>query len=423
MTLNVAPELRAIIRDIRFRLDQLERRQLPDSTQFGPVAGGAFIIVASDGTGDFISIATAIASIPTGATNLGHLIYVKSSTTAYDDSALTSVDIGGRNITIIGPDSGQLSIHITAIPVGPKWTFKFLDNTSGSLASLRIIGLNLVPTQAGSAIFRSAGTTSGNIDSTFEHCYVNGGVFGSVPAGKLIAEECFFSTAVFTQTVTPGSTFIDNCRLDGGLFASSAVITLPSEMRVSRCRITQTASATCSFGNLSGEQDNICELIGNRWLINSGTPTLTFNKFENGDVLHVEGNSKSGANILTFAIAIGSSGGALITFQANVMKYTDITITEASGAQSEGIYISGVYRAIACAATGVNISATLDLRNTSSITALTISGNNNSAVVGIVAGTTSTGVVVTGNNNIITAPNRSACTTPLTNSGTGNTIN
>lgn len=378
-----------------------------------------FTVVAADGSGDFKSIASAIAALPVGATNFSHLIYVKTSSSVYDDTGLTNVDLAGRYVTILGEDAASTGFITDGIVSGPQWRFTNIVN-SGSGNVLRVINMNLSPTTGSpAAVF---GTTGG-IDAVFEHVNVTGGIYSTSALGSLVMRDCNTTSAVFTGTVSLTTAYIDNCNLGGGVAGAGLAVTLGTRFRLSNCRITQTVSFTFSFGNLGSERDNICEIVGNNFIVNSGTPVITFNKFENGDVLHVVGNSKQGANALNFTLAVASSAGAHIVFDANDMKLTDIAVTESAGGQLEGLYIGGLYRSIACAATGAHISAVLDLRGTSGLTALTLSGNNNVAEVGIVAGTTSTGVVLTGNNNIVIAPNISACATPSTVSGTGNSLN
>lgn len=427
MSVNLPAEFQRLFtgpRGIFPRLDALERRKIPDFKQLGPVTSSSpFTVVASDGSGDFLSINSAIAALPVGATNFSHLIYVKTSSTSYDDSSGSTVDLQGRSVTIWGQDNAYDGFFpIPEQPTGPRWRFKNITNT-GAQVAFRVINMYLEPTQAPNVVFGSTGV----IDPTFDFCDVGGGIWGStIGCASAVFNDCRIGSAPYqASAVAPTNVSFNRCYFPNGIWGSGVTLTFsssPNSMRVESCRINMTTSATLAMGSLTTEQGNAIEFLTNRW--EGGTScTLTINACSKGDNIQFVGNTHPSTVGQTITFSVTCDFAAHVVFSGNNMKFCAVTLIDGTGTSGAACLVDGLYRNISVGIKGTIVNAMCDANRTTGTTCLTISADNCLANVGIVAGTTTTGVNVSGNNNYINAPNKASCTTPLTNTGAGNTVN
>lgn len=423
MTENLPADAVRLFRRIDARLDALERRRIPDVPQLGPVTSSSpFTVVASDGSGDFTSINSAISALPVGATNFSHLIYVKTSSTPYDDSA-GSIDLQGRDVTIWGQDAAYNGFYaIPDQPLGPQWKFKNIVNSGGEVG-FRCINMHLVPTQSPFVVF---GTT-GVIDPTFDDCDIAGGVWSSsINCASAVFNDTRIGSAPFEAAATmPVNVTFSRCYLPAGLWGSGITMTFsgsPNSLRVESCRINMTTSATLAMGSLTLEQGNAIEFLNNRWE-GSTSCTLSITACSKGDNIQFVGNTHPSTVGQTITFSVTCDFAAHVVFAGNNMKFCQVTLIDGTGTSGAACSIDGLYRSISVGIKGTIVNAMCDANRTTGITAITITADNALANVGIIPGTTTTGVNVSGNNCYINAPNKASCTTPLSNTGAGNTVN
>lgn len=374
-----------------------------------------FFVVASDGTGDYTSIKTAIDALPTAATanDISGIIYVKWSSTTYDDSTST-VDLSGKQVVLIGYSSPSSvgTMTDTGHLLMPKWTSGgFIGTSAGFLSAY------------GMQFSASTLTTSAFVTFNLEKC-VLGTLTNQATLSNSYFRDCYFSATVSSNTTSAFTsvTFRD-CDMEAGWVTSSATMTYNNRVRFEGCFIKAQATTTVSGQN--GSNGETFEMVNCQFNV-SATTTWTFNKTSTEANYTFAGCSRDGAQQGSLTIAFAGSGhGPQVVFDACNLPYTDLSF--ANSASDMGLSISGLYRRITVAQTAVTVSATLDLRGSNSVTALTLSSGAIGCVidVSVVPGTATTGysIAAGANNNLITIGNLAGLSATGTDSGSGNIIN
>jgi Pectinesterase. len=382
----------------------------------------AFVVVASDGSGNYTSIKAAIEAQDTG-TSICHLIYVKGGN--YTDLGAGAVDVSNRNIWLLGAGvnivPGQSS--------GVNWSLDGLTAT-GTAGVVSAEGINFKLDPARTPLFQgSIGTCSfSGFRCTFTQSSglsTTNTFFGSGPATALFLRDCDASTfAIFGSSCTSagnidivgGRVAICNTGTTGQVGGSSTSL---GNIKIRQADIFGSAAFTI-YGRNSGTFGGVADFTGCDWTNWTGDFTIT-------DVLDTQftnNYSRGDAHIGTLTLrSLAVSRTSNFNCRGNDLPSTDLLI--AGGTNVRPAYITGHYRKVTLSADSIIFSLHCSTQGLSSITALTVtaSGCVGQAALATGGGGSNTGINVSGNNNIIDVGNSGAFTTPIVDSGTGNAIN
>lgn len=382
----------------------------------GGLKGAPFYIVASDGSGDYTSIKTAIDALPTNsnANDISGVIWVKWSASTYDDGAST-VDISGKQVVLIGErQTAEMGLNTVISPLtSPKWTSGGLTGASTGYIYVESITFNA-----------TNASVSGFVRWWAKECSF-GSLTNQASLNNSQFERCRFSTAVLNTTAcTVNALTMKNCDLAAGWMIASGATTVSTLFSIRDSKITNQVSTTINGQNGAGSTQ--FEFIGNQIDTNSNS-TWTFALSSNEDHYTISNNARVTNNTAILTITMGGSGhGPHVVLASNNMPYTKLAFTySASDAE---IYVSGIYTAISSSAKGMHVNVILTPLGQSSITLLTLTSG---AVGGIYsinainAGTTITGysLAAGANNNIILFSELGVLSVSGTDSGTGNSVN
>jgi len=378
-----------------------------------------FVVVASDGTGDYTSIKDAIDAAPSSLT-VPTWIVVKESSTTYDDSAAGGIELFGKAIVVMSGSAQTFDeVGNVGTQAAPLWSIGTQGfKSTGGTGYINLIGMNI--TSSGSAICNQT-----NPPTIFaENCTLEA-IFGTGMA-FFHARQCKIQT-VFSATIGVNSAannlVMEDCEITSVLMANGITVNLnvnPINWMFKRCNINQgSASAAFQFGATAISANYILEF--SKCKLQSTTGVITFTTPRTLNRISI---TDCWGDIAGLTFAFGSSGAASVNLAGNNLSLTAIISTESVGAQNNVLEIQGIYKSIATATDATHIDATLNQRGISSGTALTITGDYCLATVNVIPGTTTTGVSLgaASNNNVVVAPNIPNCATPSSDSGTANRI-
>lgn len=400
--------------------DQLYRNfiELEDGTR------QPFIVVASDGTGDFTSIKAAIEDQAAPGTGEGAtLIYVKPGT--YSDSGRVTPAAGAQVVVwaasaLLGPRAGMAS-NTSPVPLTPerlKWAFDGFTVPASGTTQVSLIGLDAQVSSgvwwadaAGSVIFGaencrlrggtslSPATITGRHEYFFTDCDVDiptmlAGVNPPYVRGRGCRFNSFCGDGTYQMTGTGGgfSGINDRIRLLD-CFVSAGTVTYST--------VTSVVTDGISFRNC---------------VLSISSLTVVSNRIE---VVDCTGNITTGS----FSASDNTPAGENIMLADNWMPNSTWTL---SGDETDA-YISGYYGKLVLAidahASWFACKADVALAVPAGGTAMTISGGGwmVTAAFRPDAGGGGQALTVTGNNNTVIASIPSGM--GVTNSGTNNRIN
>lgn len=380
-----------------------------------------FLVVASDGSGNYKTISAAVAAAPS---NTPTMIYVKYCTGLYNEGNGTTIDISDKRLWIVAAAPGAWTTDIgTDYPVWRHGGF-----VCTSTATLRQTNLGL-STVNGSGVQNANVGAAATASFWFENCSVSGiGIFdASSTWSSYRADNCNLPVIV-SASLSVSSIELNNCTS----LLTSATVTCTLAGTAISFRVNggsiQWASLTgtlviASDGAGSAERNHLIEIVDVTLQIGAAAGGLTIQNLSRGDRVRIVGCDRSSTTTNLLSITISEHDEAEIVITDNNLKFTQITVN-AGSLSNPSLTLSGVYRNAVIGVNGALIDIVADISRSNSITCLAISGNNNNARLGVnPGGSSSVGVALTGNNNQIFAPNISNCTTPSTDSGTGNYIN
>lgn len=366
-----------------------------------------FVVVAADGSGDYLSIkeaidAQAVISISRqGAT----IIYVKPSNVEYDDSGDGRIEMGGKRIVVL---SGMATQSDTP---AQSWKFDgFMDTTN--IGYLSIEGLHLNTTSSidvfstgGASLYvtliRCSGTWRTLVGTTItlriwmrECQFVNPILNGNSGATVLQVLDVLNSGILFVGTTAPPSqTNFSLCRFTG------------SDVGWSNQNVT-LSNTGMQFTWLGG---NVASSGGGVVLVCS---SVTIDGVQDGP--------GSGA----FPISIGGSSSTNFNNVAIAgVCIVDCDLTIDVNTRSS---VTGVFRRLIISGTEVQANVHLNLRALSGATALSITGDQNFVTLAARNGTGTTNKVVaiaSGGDNNVVFYSATGFGTADTDAGSGNRIN
>lgn len=382
-------------------------------------SGMPFITVASDGTGDYLSIAAAINAVPTNA-GQPTTIWVKPGT--YDDGTAVPSVADKKIILYAGAGAPMPGPTITpATDFLQDWTCNGITSSGTNNGTLFVaVGMRFQRSSGSSSYFNGSSgptlmalincyvvatgsTTDGFGSQTNALVLINtslGGGTGAVVgsggtfAGSMFAVGSNFATGITLGATYSGRVFWHGCLINGatGAFTGSRII-----------------MGDLSFGNSAG--------------------TMTFTLPSSG-FLSVVGcvGPQAGATLSSTDWSVsGATGSASVTFSGNTMPTVRLSVTGNSTARLNQWRIDGSYATLALGAHNTLATVALDLISASSLTALAITGDNNMVMAALNngSGSSNTGVSLASgaDNNIVIATGLSGFGTASSDSGSGNTIN
>lgn len=383
------------------------------------LVGAPFSVVADDGSGNYTTITQAISGAPS---DRPWLIFVKPSATGYG-ATTDSVDIAGKFIWIFGvtPENWGFESGATLANT-TKWTIGTLSNSSTS--NLRVSNLQI--SQNGNTPF--IGAFSGDV--WFENCALPVGLIPTANGAAFVrCDNCNISQ-LFQGSVSFAQIELNNCNatlLAGATTVTATLGSTSSFFRIRKSTINCPSAASTVFKLASdhagtSERGHVIEITDNTFVVSTNAAAFQITAGSRGDSINFSRNTRSDSSLAVLTVTISPTDESEVVVADNNMKATDLVVNAASIGTS-ATYISGLYRAVTCGANGSIIDTMNDLRGTTGVTAMTISANNSLVKFGVIPGTTSKGVSLSGNNNVVIAPNISSCSTPSSDSGTGNSIN
>lgn len=323
-----------------------------------------FVVVASDGSGDYTSIKTAIeAQAQTGNTSgtSAAVIWVKQGT--YNDGSTTTVDLTNRNIVLIGGFGGHRPGN-TGYPE-QTWTVGGFRITGAVNGQILIYGLRMVSTTT----FLDGSTTA----SSF--------LFGLFSSEISTSSACFGATCtlnVWGRDSSFGTLFsatgvrVQQLDLDRCTFGFGSGITLSSAFAPSYRLRNSTLTSANNFGittTSSGE--------GEFLMLNCRFPTAAFALTLTGigQVMVIgcdQDESTSANSTLTISGQGQNASRTVADISGNTLALTNLVVTGADPRHANAV-VQGVYRTLTI---GVhNVCADVTLRATAAVTYLTINNN------------------------------------------------
>lgn len=390
--------------------------------------GFPFLVVATDGTGDFTSIKDAIESVDasTGTTAGPTTIWVKPSTTGYDDTG------EGR---VTPPDNA--SIILMSGPSGPHgaghmmyndpdtmdgiqlWEFDGFTapSTVGAETHLHIIGMEL---SAAVTRFIDDITTDSIFFFSMKRCHVtndatylygtnHGDQLASRPRLHLAMEDCLIrcqvaSSNIWLPPITATRTMFDFFTTGNASIAPaqrSSTLWMPYVFR--DCRFFWTGVLTWSGDH---------QVLFQGCYLGRGGDTMSF-FFDDWTYVHID-NCVGSVQTITFNEDNNNGTGGTAILVGNNLGGTAIVH---SGGNQSSIRIDGVYSRLTLGNTVAGTTGTCFVRLESTSTAIAITGNYYDVWATLPTCT----INISGNNNRVSY--NGGGTVTVINSGSNNQIN
>lgn len=396
--------------------EQIRRNFEEVGFTFDGLSPAPFKVVASDGTGDYTSIKSAIDAVSTSVSQVT-VIFVKPGT--YDDGA-TTVDIANKRIclTVMGGWVQNPGINVVQAP--QQWKINKISNTTASADGLfHAIGIRFTRSTGSTTMFDKTGT--GTQVLVFDHCWID--VSGT--AFNAMTSSC--SVVLRNTNMANGGGLVGNGNTLAAFFYATGSIFANGE------------------GGTGSTYTGGCFWLGND--INGGLDTHTTEDFYSINNRHINGAPRHAVTVAANKTCIitgngqpplgtnsetawnidGSAGNTTINISGNAMPGVILTLTGSGTIARNQHQVSGVYRKLVLADSNVVANVTLGLFSGSGHTALSITGDNNLVIAALNNGTatTSTGVSLASgaDNNIVIASGTAGFATPTSDSGSGNQIN
>ena len=417
-------------------------RALEDYSTYA--AGSIVKTVASDGTGDYTSIKVAIEAVPTGFTAL---IFVKNG--AYDDSASGVVtQVVNTNITVwgVGPFASPSNEVTPSLPLGVSWTFdSYTLSSSGGTGSVSAFK-NMVMTGTSATSIFLPSISSWTIQP--DHCAlqvisapaftITGGGNSTTPSWK--AYNSTYTVPLFSSTgsTTVGLTgaglvqFFQGCVFQ---FCDATITVLgPStgttssvSFEVQECNLSINTSlqmsgngtATLAAGRLIFQDSTLNLASGITWTIVNGGPFVLVNC----------NDGPRAAPATAPIISINNFTTAQVVKRRSIISGNDLygyTLQIALGTDLGRCSASGNYRRLVIDSSNFTFTGHLNPQAAGDTAALRITGDNNTVFCSMANfGAAGTGVqiIAGGDNNFVIASGTGNFGTPISNLGSGNSIN
>lgn len=324
-----------------------------------------FVVVASDGTGDYTSIKTAIeAQAQTGNTSgtSAAVIWVKPGT--YNDGSTTTVDITSRNIVLIGGFGGHRP-SLTGYPE-QQWTMGGFRITGAVNGQIIIYGIRMVTTIA---TFLDGSTTGSSFLFGLFTSEISGAtaVFGATCTLNVWGRDSSFGTLFANTAVRVQQLDLDRCT-----FGFGTGITLSSALAPSYRLRNSTLTSAATFGITTTSSGD-----GEFMMLNCRFPTAAFALTLTGigQVVIVgcdQDESTSNNSTLTITGTGTNANRTVALVDSNTLALTNLVLTGNLPTHLNG-HVSGIYRTLTIGAHSV--SADVTLRATAAVTYLTINNN------------------------------------------------
>jgi len=351
------------------------------------------IIVASDGTGNYTSIKTAIESLPTSTSSFWNKTLILVKPGSYSDAGAGRVKVGGRRFMVwcpLGDDPETISFSNFA----QTWTFDGFDLQATAVTpSFMFDGFNLVLNST-TLFFANQGSVIPDV--TLRNCQSSGVWQQTGPPNStgLICTFAAYNSGIsgyFQSTMSNnyfGSTYLENCvfsptatsgaissqffKMVGGIFTSSLHTAILNSSDTSNSIFTgvQIGSGTSSATLNLGDQAISLVACTSQYQVTAQHSTITiaggspvFSGKQPATTLSLTGNGAVDATLSNFTIATGPVVGC--------------------------IHLTGLV------GTTSTLSASNCILLITGTGSLTVSGNNNTLLVGSGITVTNTG---TGNN-------------------------
>lgn len=358
-----------------------------------------FTVVASDGSGDYTSIKTAVeAQAQTGNASgqAPAIIFVKPGT--YTDGNTATVDLTNRNIVLVGsfaPGAGRPSTQGYA---ETQWTVGGFRITGAVNGQLIMIGLRVVSNSA----FLDGSTTASSFVVGMYGCEVShsgsNGMFG---------QTCTINYWAMDSSLGPlctgASVRVQECNLSRCLFTfgTTAGITLSGfngyDWNISRCTVTASTFAMTSSSSGQGSFIMSDSILASAF-------GLTVTGFNRVSIVGCENSDGDTAATLSISGQGTNASRTVAVVSGNNLPATDLVITGAAHTNTQA-KVDGTYRTLTLGVDAVEADVTFRSRTTEAVSPfLTI---NNSAIACLVNMTIDVPVngskawVVTDGNHVI----------------------
>lgn len=319
-----------------------------------------FVTVASDGSGDYTSIKTAIeaqAQVGVTAGTAPIVIWVKRGT--YNDTSSATVDITNRNVVVIA-GMGAGMPRQTGYPL-QQWTIGGFRVTGAVSGQVVLYGLRMVTTTT----FIDGTSTASTPFVGLYGCEIS--QTGAVTiCGNTCSPSVWGSDSDLVGTLhstAPRLTLaLDRCTIDlgSGVTASSA---FSPSIRLTNCYITRAASYsyTCST---AGTGDYILRGCG---MPTGSSFSITITGVGQVEVIDCDQDESVGsASTLTISGQGTNASRTNAILAGNTLAFTNLTVTGAASTNGDA-YIDGVYRTLTIGLD--NTQANVKLRATAAVAA------------------------------------------------------
>ncbi len=387
----------------------------------------AFLVVADDGSGDYVSVKDAVDAVVANATSaVTAAIYVKPPvlTPYYIDTGRGVISTrydSGTSLHIFGPNLGDNGNKGLGASGGVVWEFDGFTQSAGDGSSNDSIVLQNLTIVAPAILI--AGSGGNRMHLSLVNSLLYGAItdYGYNENAQLVLDSSDVQQPIFRTSLTV-TLWARNCTLHKGWMDSGQTLTIDRGFVVEESTVEEQVDTTIAHGIQNGDM----HFARNTWVRAGGDSALTVNpnavaSYSWSD--NQDHNLGSGRNTTTWVIATGD-GTPYLSFQGNNCPTWILDIEPA--ANPRGLILTGLYHSVvlgtAVAGTLGSVECTMD--NTGGYTALNIKGNGNvmTLSLGSMTGGGSTGVNISGNNNTVLGY-ISGATTPSVDTGTNNHIN